>query len=350
MRRFTIHFLLIVPTLSFGQYKYYFLKENFFDRQQCARAEAMGKSYTSVDGDLTTVYFNPAGVATIKGIEIDGSYTPPTYYLTEGYYRYFGVGYRINKYFQVAFSQFHFDYGKTNILGVNTTPYSERNTLTISSQPIKNLFLGLSTNYFIWQPGLDKPVTSIYLDFGAIKKFQFLQKETSGHSVNIGASISNFNYSKITFDFNGYKSINDLPVTTRFGANYQFALNRHLLIDTLQTFRLLIQGEYQKVLNSDYESAIRTGGEIMLLEILSIRAGYYKEIEYNYGFPSVNYGFISGLTYGIGLQFPLYKLTKVPLNINFDYTSLPQPLHSTVVNHWDNFTTYNLRLNWIFRN
>lgn len=341
--------LMTVPIFSFGQYNYGFLKEHFFSRQPSARAEAMGKAYASMDGDLTTVYFNPAGIATIKGIEINGAYTPPGYYSTEGYYRFFAAGYRINKYLQAAYSQFHFDLGKTNLLGATTTPYSQRNTLTISSEPIKNLSIGLNTNYFIWQPGVEKAATSIYFDFGAIKKFQFLQKETSAHSVNIGASIANFNKSKITLNYGNIKTIQDLPVTARLGANYQFYLDKHILIDKLKTVCFLFQGEYQKVLNSDYESALRTGGEITLLEILSIRAGYCKEKVDNYGLPSVNSSQISALTYGVGLQIPLNKLTKVPLNIKFDYTSLPQSNYSKVSYNWDNFTTYNLQLNWMLK-
>ena len=356
MRRLIIILLLTVPTLSFGQYKYYFLKEHFFGRQPSARAEAMGRSYASVDGDLTTASFNPAGVATIKGLEISGSYASPYYLLKKAKYDFVSVGYKIKDYLIIGLNRNHFTFGEKinytdingNILGTYT-PYETNYCLTIASQPIKNLFLGLNTNYFIWQP-LDKQTTALHFDFGAIKKFQFAQNETSGHSVNLGASIVNFNYGKIILDYNGNKIPEDLPVIARLGANYQINLDKHLLIDTLNTFKFLIQGEYQDVLNCKYESAIRTGCEIMLLEILSIRAGYYKEIEDDYGHSSVNYGQISAITYGFGLQIPLCKLTKIPLNINLDYTSLPQPNYSTVYPRMDNFTTYNLRLNWIFKN
>jgi hypothetical protein len=355
MRRLTIILLLTVPTLSFGQYQYYFLKEHFFGRQPSARAEAMGRSYVSVDGDLTTSCFNPAGSATIKGLEIDGFYASPYYLLKKAKYDFISAGYKIKDYLIIGLNRNHFSFGEKiyytdingNVLG-SYDMYESNYCLTLSSQPIKNLFFGLNTNYFIWNP-LDKKASTVHFDFGVIKKIQLSQKETSGHSVNLGASIVNFNYAKITLDYNGNKTTNDLPVIARLGANYQFYLNKHLLIDTLKTFKFLIQGEYQDVLNYKYESAIRTGGEIMLLEILSIRAGYYKEIEYDYGYPSVNYGQISALTYGFGLQIPLYKLTKIPLNINLDYTSLPQPSYTTAYPRMDNFTTYNLRLNWIFK-
>jgi hypothetical protein len=355
MKRLTIIFLLLLPTISFGQYKYGFLKEYFFGRQPSARAEAMGRGYASIDGDLTTAYFNPAGIATIKGLEINSSYASPYYLLTKAKYNFISVGYKIKDYLIIGINRNHLTLGEMNSTDINGnildsyTPYKTNYCLTLSSQPIKNLFLGLNTNYFIWQL-LNEKAISAYFDFGLIKKFQFLQTKETEHSINIGASISNFNYAKLTLKYENSETIikSDLPVITRYGANYQFNLDKHLLIDTLRTLKFLMQGEFQKVLNCKYESAIRTGGEIMLLEILSIRAGYYKEIKYDYGFPSVNYGQISGLTYGFGLQIPLYKLTKVPLNINFDYTTLPQTPHS-VYNHLDNFTTYNLRLNWILK-
>src|ERR1700752_4350542 len=95
-------FIFLLPTFLFGQYKSGFLTENFFGRLPSARAEAMGQSYTSIDGDLSSIYFNPAGIATIKGLELNGSYTPPTFYLASGgFTSFFAAGCRINKYLQV---------------------------------------------------------------------------------------------------------------------------------------------------------------------------------------------------------------------------------------------------------
>jgi hypothetical protein len=350
MTRLKTLFIFLLPTLVFGQYKSGFLTENFFGRLPSARAEAMGQSYVSIDGDLTSIYFNPAGISTIKGLELNGSYTPPTFYLANGgFTSFFAAGCRINKYLQVAVSRFRFDWGNTPISNTITEPYSERNVLTISSQPIKNFYLGLNTNYFVWQSGVTNAATSIFFDFGAIKKFQFLQKASSGHSFSIGTSITNLNYSTITLNWNGRASTSDLPVITRYGANYSFTLDKHLIVDTLKTLVFLMTGDYQKLLNSDYRSAYRFGGELMLFEIFSFRAGYYNEKVYDYGYPSANNNQITSFTYGFGLQLPVYKLTKIPLNINFDYTSLPQPSYSKINTTWTNFTTYSVRLNWIFK-
>jgi hypothetical protein len=270
-------------------------------------------------------------------------------------YEFTSIGYKIKDYLIVGLNRNHFLFGEKiyytnlngNILGSDDL-YETNICLSLASQPIKNLLLGLNTNYFIWNP-LHKKSTAVYLDFGVIKKFQLIQKETSGQSVSIGASIVNFNYANITFGNNVNRTTKNLPVITRFGVNYQLSVDRHFLIDNLQTIKLLIQGEYQDVLNSDYESAFRTGIEITFLEIISIRAGYYKEKQFDFGYPVENYDHISELTYGFGLQIPLYKLTKIPLNINFDYTSLPQPSFSSNNLNHKNFSTYNLRLNWILK-
>jgi outer membrane receptor protein involved in Fe transport len=80
MKKLVLYLLIITPFASFGQYDYGFLQEIFFGRQPSARAEALGRSYAAVDGDLTTIFFNPAGTATLKGLEIDGSYAAPYFY------------------------------------------------------------------------------------------------------------------------------------------------------------------------------------------------------------------------------------------------------------------------------
>lgn len=359
MRQLIFIFILLAPTISVGQYDYYFLKETFFCRQPSARAEAMGRSYVSIDGDMTSSFFNPAGTATIKGLEINGSFASPFYLAKDAKYRFFNAGYKIKDYLIIGLSSNRFKLGDTvfladpsgNIIGPGKVPTNSTYSLTLSSQPIKNLYLGLNANYFIWSPGVAKETQTLYFDFGVIKKFEFLKKEASSHSINIGASIVNFNSSQISLDYYGKKINNYLPVITRYGTNYQFTVDEHVLIDTLKTVTILVHGEYQDLLNSDYESGVHAGLEVMFFEILSIRAGYYEEKVYDYGLPLSNNSLIASFTYGLGLQLPLNKLTKIPITINVDYTSLPQPSYAAPANYkpMDNFNTFNFRLNWIFK-
>lgn len=357
MKYFIIILILFVPLISLGKYDYNFMKEFLFARQPSARAEAMGKAYSSIDGDLTTVYFNPAGTATIDGLELNCSLASPYYLLDKAKYYYTSVGYKINKYLILGLSRNHFTFGQGfeildqngDVIGYSDSPYYSNYSLNISSQPIHNLFVGLNMNYLLWNPIIVKS-SAIYFDFGVIKKLQFLQKEKSRHSLNFGVSISNFSSQKISFNFQGTQYNNSLPVIVKLGTNYEFNLDLHKFIDTLKTFRIILIGEYQKLLNSEYESAIRSGCELMFLEMLSFRTGYYKEKIDDFGISSINYNELRGWTFGFGLQLPLYKLTNFPVNINFDYTSLPQPSATNRYPNWDNFTTLNLRINWIFKN
>lgn len=349
LKYLVLFYLFALPIITFGQYEPGYLSEFFFGRKPNARAEAMGKGYTSVDGDFGSIYFNPAGVATIKTIDIYASYTPPSFYLTKGYYTFYGLNYKLHKYLQVAFSQFHFDYGKTIVVNANKIPYSEKNTLTISSEPIKNLLLGFNANYFIWQPGIDKTSRTIFFDFGAIKKIKILSQKKIQKTLNFGASISNLNFSTTRAIFNGISSTYHLPVITRYGVSYELNFGKMYFIDSVNLIKILVQSEYQLLLNSEYRSGIKFGGEIQFLNLLSLRAGWYTEKVYDFGFPDANNNKIEGITYGAGLHIPLQKLTKMPIDMQFDFTSLPQVSYSKISTAWDNFKTYSLSLNLLLR-
>jgi hypothetical protein len=357
MKQLIVILVLVIPSLSFGQYRSGFLHYTFFGRLPSARAESLGKGYSSIDGDMTSIFFNAAGTATIQGLEVNTSFASPYYLAKKARSNFISIGYNINKYLSIGISRNNFTLGEEvslidtagNIIDYGHIPVNSNYSLNSSSQPIKNLLIGLNTNFFIWKQ-FDKSTTSIYFDFGIIKKFQFGHKSTSHHVVNLGASITNLNFAKIKLISYGNEFENDIPVITRYGASYQFYFNKKLICDTLNTFRLLFQGEYQLLLNSEYYSGFHTGVELMLLEILSFRVGYYIEKQDDFDRPSANKNEISSFTYGFGLQIPLYKLTKIPLNINFDFTSLPQVSYIKTQNSWDNFSTYTLRMNWIINN
>jgi hypothetical protein len=331
----------------------------FFGRQPSARSEAMGRGYSTIDGDISTVFFNPAGIATIKGLEFNSSFASPYYKFNKGLYSFYTIGYKINNYLVAGLSYNHFsinetlkytDQNGTSIQSLN--PYSTIFSLTLSSQPLKNLYIGFNANYFDFNKMYPIGTTNdpIYFDFGIIKKIQFLLKPEISHSFNLGTSIGNFNNSKLRVNTMGNNETLEIPVIFKYGLNYQLKLNKHLVIKELQTLNILLHCEGQKLLNSQYHSAFRTGGEINILEIFSIRTGYFSEKVDDNGDPTVDNSKLKAFTYGLGLQLPLSKLTKIPLIIYFDYTSLPQPSYSNINTNWGNFTVINFRLNWIINN
>ena len=80
---------------------------------------------------------------------------------------------------------------------------------------------------------------------------------------------------------------------------------------------------------------------------IGIHGLFLKAIQSLYDFYLPQYSETRSFTYGFGLNVPMYKLTKIPLNISLDFTSLPQISYSKKNRKLDNFTNTTLRLNWI---
>lgn len=338
---------ILCITHSFGQYQFGTLPEFFFGRMPSARAEAMAKSYAAIDGDLGSIHFNPAGIATCNQIEINTSFTPPGYYSTKGYYTFYGVSYKPNKYLQIALSRFQFNYGKTQVINATKTPYSEKNTITIAAEPIKNILVGLNANYFVWQPGIDRTSSCLFLDVGVLKKIPIYSSRKQQQQINVGVSVSNVNFSKFYATFNTIEQTYHLPVIARYGISYITHFGKKSGADSTSLFKITALSEYQMLLNSAYGSAVKFGGEIMIFNLLSLRSGWYSEKVYDYGLPYDNKSNISALTYGLGLHLPSYLLFKLPMSLHFDFTTLPQVSSSKNDLKFNNFQTYSFRLIYV---
>ncbi len=349
MKKLFLILLSFSPLLSLGQYIGYD-KAQFFNRQPSARAEAMGRSYSSIDGDITSSFYNPAGIATIEGAEFTSSFSSKYYLLEDAKYTYLGLGYRFHQYFTLGVTMNRLSLGE--IIGVDMqggnessyTPNTTIYTISAASEPIKDLLVGLNTNLIVDQNSDNESPSSLYFDFGVIKNFYFNRDQNFQHKVGLGASIINFNYAKQTFSFGS----DDLPVITRIGGNYQMTIKSNPWLEELNAFRFLASLDYQWVLNSDFHRGIRTGGEILLMELLAIRAGYYHENQNDYG-QDVNTDEQSEFTFGLGIQAPLNKLTNVPLLVNFDYASAPQPSGARDYT-FSNYSVYSLRVRWLLEN
>ena len=333
--------LSICVSTSFCQYEPGFLPIFFFGRSPNARSEAMGRAYVSQMGDLGSIYFNPAGTAKANGIEFDATYTPPEAYLTKGYYQSFAIGYKVNKRFHISLSKFQFNYGKTQFANPTKTPYVENNTLTISLMPIKKLFVGVNTNYFAWQPGNGTISKALVFDLGIIKEITL---GTQKNKFNIGASVRNINFAKTSTTNNNIIEVYKLPVIARIGISYCTEFVKMKLFDSSSMFKLSLQSEYQKLLNSTYRSGIKFGGEITIANLIALRGGWYNEKVFDFGFPEDNKNQISTITYGVGFIAPIKSIFKVPIQLFFDYTSLPQISYSRNTTDWGNFKTYQARI------
>lgn len=334
-------------------------QELFFGWQPGARAEAMGRSFASVPGDALSYYYNPAGMASLEGLNLSGSFAGPFYTLDTAKYNYFSASYKIKKYGTVGFSRDYFTFGNDgiitdefgNIIGMYE-PHVTNYRLTLSSEVIKDLLVGVNLNLLQGRYGSDISVGNerssnsdvFYIDLGVLKLFN-IQSKKFNHKFNIGSSLINLNSAEYRTD----ASQGDrLPVIFRLSASYDLSVNDKSIIKKLNSYNVLVNAEYEDLLNSKYYGGFHSGLEFTFLEMLSLRGGYYtSEITDNCANCKDK---LSEFTYGFGVNVPVRQLSdsKIPLEVKFDYINLKQPSQITTKDDWNNFHVYTIRVNWIF--
>lgn len=337
---------IFLPLLSTSQYGHRFSPDFFNAIQPNAGAEAMGKAYVSLDGDLGSINYNPAGIASIEKMQIYGSFIPTGNYRPKKTFSFYGFSYKIFPFLNVGISNTLLDYDLRNYpSNITGKHYRVKYTLTLSSEPIKNLLIGVNTNYFRWSEGYGPNANPFYFDFGVIKKFPF----TIGNRryyFNIGSRITNFTGSSTANESYGIVSKFDLPIKTRYGISFKTQFGKNKLFDSGSALSLLLQSDYQLLLNSKYQAGIKAGGQVTIMDLLSLRAGYSEENSDIYNLPQYNKRILKAFTYGAGLQIPLKTITKIPLIIYFDYCRFPELNASYILPDGPDRSVYTLRIDY----
>lgn len=308
----------------------------FFGRMPNAKAEAMGRAYTAADGDLSSIFTNPAGTASLQGIEVQASNAAPYYLLEEANYFFGSAGVSLSKYLTASVSYHECNLG--HLMGYEGDIYDEdmfsNMTLNLSSELFKDLYVGMNVNYFnmdymFWKDN------KIYFDLGVIRKFRLSEKNSQ--ILNLGAAITNLTFAEIHKVEGLYSFDAEIPATARVGGEYSFVIDKSPGKLDSYTFQFLT--DLNLILTSQKSYSVNMGANVTFSEIFSVRGGFYHS--------DIDGGKISPFTYGIGLQCPFYKISKVPMLVAVDYTSLPQPSYNKHYQaEWDNFNSVNLRVVW----
>lgn len=354
-----IGLLMLISNSLFSQKYLGTYSELFFGRQSSAKIEAMGQSSTAVTGDLSSVYFNPAGISNLKGAQVYNNISRGFFFADSAVSNFFGFGSKIGEKWAVAYNLQSFKNNliyvdaNGNIISIDNKP-DLTHKLTCSFKPIKTLAIGISAN--LLDPLSKNAIGNIldykkifYLDFGITKELNLFKNKIQNHTLNLGASLTNFNYSKSRYNFNSSNYVESLPVINRYGINYDFVLSKNWLIDSLNTCKISVIADYSFLLNSKYYSGYNVGCQLELFEFLSARIGYYSKSndtdQYLQILKRKNV-----FTYGFGLSLPIYKLTKIPLQVNFDYCNLPQDNSSTSPTNFNfpNFNCFTGSIKWLF--
>ncbi|MFQ5602749.1 MAG: PorV/PorQ family protein [bacterium] len=335
------------------------LEKIFFGRQPSAKAEAMGRSLVATSADAFSAFYNPASTSLKPGWLISASYAGPYYLADKADYTFIGATYHFGNLGVLGLQLFRFSFGEplfvTDINDPNAqsekmTPTTSLYSLNYSRETIKDFYVGI--NFNLVRDKLVDTANSYLIDVGLLKIFRFHQRHSSVKSVSLGASLFNVSNSKMVSDFGPDRKITEiLPRTLHVGAACQFFWGRSQLNSVeLQTFGLLLHVAYQDLLNSKYLNGFQTGAELSFLQLLFVRLGYYRTDQDDFGFSDTNKNHLSDFTYGFGIALPVSKLTKknIPLNVQFDMTSLKQPSFIKNYDKWANFSVFNLSINWQF--
>ncbi len=336
---FIIIFLLFVALHADYRDAY---KELFFGRQPSSRAEAMGRGYVTINGDMDAYFYNPAGIANINFMDLKFTTSSPYYFIDKGKLYQFGVGYSLREYLTIGLNINHMTYGETyysmNEFGEITgefSPYLSNYTLTLATELTDEFLFGWNINYFN-ENYVDDPHGALFFDAGSIYKHKITLPNSSESELAIGASVRNFSFSKVKYD----SGKEELPVISRFGISYSFMpeINNN-------TIEVLCQAEYQYLFNYDYRDGLHLGLETKFIELLSLRCGYYYENIDDHDHDD-NEDQLSQFTYGLGIDIPVYKFTNYPIRLQIDFTSLPQVSYSNIWTDWDNFNSFTVKLSW----
>jgi hypothetical protein len=310
-----------------------FAGEIFFGRQPGAAGAAAGRTGVTSSGDIINTFYNPAGLADAKGLGFAFSWTEDDSPLTGSEDRFMGGNTRIGRFGVVGLSRYHFDYGPVSYADANggnrhpVTTDASIVVLTLAGEPLKDLLVGANLSAFRYEFTVDRGRTdgvewAYWADLGLLKYFTLGRTQASGHWLKLGGSLSNFTYSDIDLPDGGA----ELPVALRLGVAYEMGWWGLTWKRGLRTVETVVQVEYQDVLNSGEQTAVKLGGEIRLVEILALRVGYYRETQGDYmGAGSSDY--TEDTTYGFGIYAPFYKFRdgKLPLKLGIDVINIEPP-------------------------
>jgi len=334
----------------------FILPEIYFDRQPSTKAEAMGKTLTTVEDGMFSVHYNPANILYLDGLTVSTSYSTqrntaskqPIGEKNKVEYYFWGIGYRLFKKMTIGISENKYklssdSYGLDFPIYSANRSYSKHmkteiqhsiSRLTIAANIFKNVSIGVNLNY-IENGAIDDECFGV--DLGMNYTWLLCNETSNSHTLNIASNVQNINNPMFNEHGSNYIHIySELPQVANYAINYTYNYinsDKFIFKKLSEQIQILFNVEYQHLLNADYRKGFHFGTELTFYDILSMRAGYYDEKNgfekdndlSNFTNAALDWN-ISEFTYGLGLVIPLQKLniSKTPIDITFDFATLKQ--------------------------
>jgi len=262
-----------------------------------ARAVAMGEAYAGMEGDINSIYWNPAGLSKINNLQASFSHTA---WFQDINYENLMAGYPFN----FGFMALGINYlaagkiDKYDKLGEPAGESYEPTDMSVTfaySKKIKNISLGTNLKYI--SSNIDSENAAAWgCDFGGMCKI---------NKLNIGLAVQNLG-TKMEFIKDAYS----LPLNVKLGGSYKIrrcftaALDFNFPNDN--DFRVNTGFEYSRRFADELTASLRTGYKTNtegLKKINGFSAGFglkYKEYRMDYAW--VPYG-VLGKTHRISVTY-----------------------------------------------
>lgn len=326
------HSIILVIIISFSslsaeEYRGY-ANHMYILWQPNARAEALGRGYSTLTGNPFYVQYNPASTIFSKNSVVSFSHLEPNLLFTKStYYNNIGASYNFGSYGAFAVNLLDFSWGD-EVVSVDeygkivnkVIPHTSIYILNYSYQVMDKFSAGINANYFNDDFGI-KDLTSFTFDLGLLKKF-FISEKFIKQDLSLGLSISNLFNAGVETD--GQRDA--LPSILRLSAAYQLDFNKNNVLPF--HLNLSLFAEYKDIVSGKDYTEYKIGSELSLFNFLVFRVGYYREWRNDFGYPN-NASKLSEYTYGFGIRIPFNEYIKnLPLMLEFDYSNLPTPIYN----------------------
>jgi hypothetical protein len=262
-----------------------------------ARAMGMGGAFSGVADDITALYWNPAGIAALKGVNIGFEYNS---WFADMKHSFAGISFPVSEEYKIGLSVVIFDAGSIDITTL-TSPEGTGSSYSVSDIAIGGTIAGKLTEQFsfgitlkyIQNTIFDLTANTLAVDAGTLYDLGLdglrlglgvtnLGGEASfeGQSLSVGVNREADQQANITsrpLDAQLTNTPYSLPLSFRAGLSYDF-------LKGTENQNLIVAGDFIHL--SDNPEKFHLGAEYVWNNLLSIRGGYqarYDELGFTLG-------------------------------------------------------------------
>lgn len=354
----TALFALIFFSICFGQSsssnyvgEY---EEFFFSHEPSTSAEATGKLFMNNNNDAFSSVYNPANPSLSDKVRFSYSGSQRYYYLENAFYNNLGIDIPVKGVGTFSLVRRYYNVGEDIPITTISNPDGDGSAIRLrdlsyninfSHEVMQGLSAGAGINYFTSYMGQKFDYYSLNLGINYSYTISSSEIITNSAFINTAfmdiLSYSPNNISGFTYDSKSYQVELPIPKLNHLSFGYIADYNGLRILKDSKDIQVDVEGGLSWLFNSRYFRTSSVGVEVKLLELLSLRCGYYKFDDYGVG--------IEEFTYGAGINYPIGKFLPVPISVGLDYTRLRQPGYEPspyYVLKYDHFNSLSFNLSY----